>query len=173
MYELGGEMYELKPLSRGTVYARRPSGRFPLGFAPALAILGFVAVASSGPYVPFFPLVPLFFVLAFFVAPRLGRTLPRGSPRFGGVQEAQSDTDGREKELLRALERHEEITAARAAMETSLSIAQAEEMLAKLASGGHVEVRARAGTLAYAMHAEDRREAGPKELAQARHEPVD
>jgi hypothetical protein len=166
-------MYELKPLSRGTVYARRSSGRFPLGFAPVLVVLGFVALASSGQYVPFFPLVPLFFVFMFFVAPRLGRTLPRVSPRFGGVQEAQSDTDGREKELLRALERHEEITAARAAMETSLSIAQAEEMLAKLASGGHVEVRARAGTLAYAMHDADRREAEPKELAQARHEPIE
>jgi hypothetical protein len=166
-------MRESKPTGRATVYVRHPFRRFPLGFMPILVILGFVALASSGPYFPFFPLVPLFFVLAFFVAPRLGRTLPRGSPRFGGVQEAQSDTDGREKELLRALERHEEITAARAAMETSLSIAQAEAMLAKLASGGHVEVRARAGTLAYAMHAEDRREAGPKELAQARHEPID
>src|ERR671920_2059029 len=166
-------MYALKPTSRGPVYARRPFGRFPIWFIPILAILGFVALASSGPYFPFFPLIPLFFVLAFFVAPRLGRTLPRGNPRFGGVQEAQSDTDGREKELLRALERHEEITAARTAMDTSLSIAQAEEMLAKLASGGHVEVRARAGTLAYALHAEDRREAGPKELARAGPEPVE
>ena len=166
-------MYELKPMGRGTVYTRRPFGRFPLGFMPILVVLGFVAVASSGSYFPFFPLVPLLFVLAFFVAPRLGRTLPRGSPRFGGVQEARSDTDGREKELLRALERHEEITAARAAMETSLSIAQAEEMLTKLASGGHVEVRARAGTLTYALHEADRSVAGPKELAQAGHEPIE
>ena len=166
-------MYEMKPVGRGALYARRPFGRFPFGFAPVLVVLGFVALASSGSYFPFFPLVPLFFVLAFFVAPRLGRSVPRGSPRFGSVQEVRSDPDRREKELLRALERHEEITAARAAMETSLSIAQAEEMLAKLASGGHVEVRARAGTLAYALHAEDRREAGPKELAQARHEPID
>ena len=166
-------MYEMKPVGRGALYARRPFGRFPFGFAPVLVVLGFVALASSGSYFPFFPLVPLFFVLAFFVAPRLGRTLPRGSPRFGGVQEAQSDTDEREKELLRALERHEEITAARAAMETSLSIAQAEEMLAKLASGGHVEVRARAGTLTYALHEVDRSVAGPKELAQAGHEPIE
>jgi hypothetical protein len=158
-------MYELKPMNRRTVYARRPFRRFPLGFAPVLAILGFVTLASSGSYFPFFPLVPLFFVLAFFVAPRLGRTVPRGSSRLGRVQEARSGPDGREKELLRALERHEDITAARAAMETSLSIAQAEEMLAKLASGGHIEVRARAGTLTYALHAADRREAWPKELA--------
>jgi hypothetical protein len=166
-------MYALKPTGRGPVYARRPFGRFPIGFIPILAILGFVALASSGPYFPFFPLVPLFFVFMFFVAP--SRRVPRGKvrPSLGGVQEARSDTDEREKELLRALERYEEITAARAAMDTSLSIAQAEEMLAKLASGGHVEVRARAGTLAYAMHAADRRKAGPKELAQARHELID
>ena len=52
-------MYELKPMGRGTVNARRPFGRFPLGFAPVLVILGLVAMASSGPYLPFFPLVPL------------------------------------------------------------------------------------------------------------------
>jgi hypothetical protein len=171
-------MYEVKPMGRGTVSVRRPFGRFPLGrfplgFAPVLVILGLVAMASSGPYLPFFPLVPLFFLLAFFVAPRLGRNVSRGSPRFGGVQEARSDPEGREKELLRALGRHEEISAARAAMETSLSIARAEEMLAKLASGGHVEVRARAGALVYALHAADRREARPKELAQAGHEPIE
>jgi hypothetical protein len=167
-------MYEMKPVGRGALYARRPFGRFPLGFAPVLVVLGFVALASSGSYFPFFPIVPLFFVLIFFVAPRLGRSVPRGSPRFGSAQEAvRSDLDRREKELLRALERREEITAARVAMETSLSIAQAEEMLAKLASGGHVEVHARAGTLAYALHEADRRDARPKELAQAEHEPAE
>jgi hypothetical protein len=167
-------MYEMKPVGRGALYARRPFGRFPFGFAPVLVVLGFVALASSGSYFPFFPLVPLFFVLAFFVAPRLGRSVPRGNPRFGSVQEeVRSDPDRREKELLRALERHEEITAARAAMETPLSIAQAEEMLTKLASGGHVEVRARAGTLTYALHEVDRSVAGPKELAQAGHEPIE
>src|SRR5919106_5700442 len=98
-------MYALKPTGRGPVYARRPFGRFPIGFIPILAVLGFVALASSGPYFPFFPLVPLFFVLAFFVAPRLSRNVPRDSPRFGRVQEGRSDPDGREKELLRALKR--------------------------------------------------------------------
>ena len=166
-------MYELKPMGRRTVYARRPFGRFPDRFAPVLVILGFVALTSSGPYFSFFPFVPPFFVLAFFVVSRLGRPVAHPSPRFGGVPETRSDPDGEEKELLRALERHEDITAARVAMETSLSIARAEEMLAKLASGGHVEIRVQAGTLAYALHAADRREAGPKELAQAGHEPIE
>ena len=166
-------MYGMKPVGRGALYARRPFGRFPLGFAPVLMVLGFVALASSGSYFPFFPLVPLFFVLAFFVAPRFGRSVPHGGSRFDSIQEVRADPDRREKELLRVLERHEEITAARAAMDTSLSIAQAEEILAKLASGGHVEVRARAGTLAYALHEADRRNAGPKALAQSGHEPIE
>lgn len=75
--------------------------------------------------------------------------------------------DGGEKELLRALERNEEITAARAALETTLSVSEAEKMLAKLAGGGHVEVRARDGHLTYALRAADRRGVGPKELAGA------
>ena len=56
-----------------------------------------------------------------------------------------------EKELLGAMERRGEITAARAAVETSLGVAAAEEMLSELANDGHVRVAAREGTLAYAL----------------------
>jgi hypothetical protein len=55
----------------------------------------------------------------------------------------------KEKELLKALERHGEITAARAALETSLSVA--EEMLSGLANNGHVRVGANGGRLVYAL----------------------
>jgi predicted ArsR family transcriptional regulator len=58
---------------------------------------------------------------------------------------------GKERELLLALERHGEITAARAALETSLGVAAAEEMLSELANDGHVRVAAREGALAYAL----------------------
>jgi Lhr-like helicase len=132
-----------------------------------------MALASSGPYFSVFPLIPLLLLFVFFVAPAMRRSAVRGGVGSRRRVEARASSDGGEKELLRALERHEETTAVRAALETSLSVARAEEMLAKLASGGHVEVRARAGTLAYAMHAADRREAGPKELAQAGPEPID
>jgi hypothetical protein len=164
-------MYEIKPMGRGKVYARRPFGGFPPGFGPILAILGFVVLASSGSYFPFFPLVLLLFV--FFVAPALGRTVLHGTAEPLGTSEVRPAADSHEKELLRALERHEEITAARAALETSLSVTEAEGMLAKLASGGHVEVRAQDGTLAYALHAADRRKAVPKEIAQNGHEPIE
>ncbi|QIN83973.1 hypothetical protein GBA63_15940 [Rubrobacter tropicus] len=150
-------------MGRRAVHFRRPPGRFPLGFAPVLILAGFLALASAGPYFPFVPLIPLFFVL-FFLTPRGGR--PQGAP------EVRPARDGGEKELLRALERNEEITAARAALETTLSVAEAEKMLTKLAAGGHVEVRAREGHLTYALRFADRREVGPKDLANAEDGPA-
>ena len=50
------------------------------------------------------------------------------------------------------------ITAARAALETSLSVSEADEMLSELAKDGHVEVRAREGRLGYALWEHDRKE---------------
>lgn len=147
---------------RGALEARRPFGRFPLGFAPVLIVLGSLALASSGPY---FPLVLLLLVLVLLLAPGIRGSVAAGGLAPRGALEARLTPEGKEKELLRALERLEEITAARAALETPLSIAEAEGMLATLASAGHVEVRARDGTLAYALRAADRREAGPKKIA--------
>lgn len=165
-------MYEIKSVGRAAAYGRRPFGgpfgRFPIWFAPVLAVLGLLALAAAGPY---FPFLPLFFVFVFFVAPALGRVVLRGGVESGGASEVRSARNSQEKELLRALERHEEITAARVALESSLSVSEAEGMLAKLASGGHVEVRARDGILAYALQEIDRREirskglVGPNELA--------
>jgi hypothetical protein len=159
-------MYEMRSAYRGAAYARRPLGRFPLGFVAFLVFVWSMTLASSGPYFPFFPFIPLL-LFVFFVAPAVRRSAVRGGIGSRRTVEARESSDGGEKELLRALERHEEITATRAALETSLSVARAEEMLAKLASGGHVEVRAREGALAYALRASDRREAPPKELADA------
>jgi len=56
----------------------------------------------------------------------------------------------KEKELLRALREHGELTPARAAIETSLTVAEADRMLGELAEAGHLEVRARGGGLYYA-----------------------
>jgi hypothetical protein len=158
--------YRMRPVGRSVAHVRRPWGRFPLGFAPVLVLFGFLALASAGPYFPFFPLIPLFFVLFFFAAPAIGRSAARGV-KSRRAPEVRSAGDDGEKELLRALERNEEITAARAALETSLNVAEAEKMLTKLANGGHLEVRAREGHLTYALRAADRREAQPKELPSA------
>ncbi len=140
-------MYEMRPAYRGAAYARRPFGRFPLGFVPFLVLLGFMALASSGPYFPLFPLIPLLLLFVFFVAPAMRRSAVRGGTGSRRTVEARESSDGGEKELLRALERYEETTAVRAALETSLSVARAEEILAKLASGGTWDSHCRAWKL--------------------------
>lgn len=79
-------------------------------------------------------------------------------PAFGllvrglaGLAEAgEAPAESRERELLRALREHGELTPARAAMETSLSVAEADGMLGELAEAGHLEVRVRGGGLYYA-----------------------
>ena len=68
------------------------------------------------------------------------------------------DNEPKQKELLEALAQHREITAAKAALETSLSVSEADRMLSGLAKDGRAEVRAREGSLVYALWEHDRRE---------------
>ena len=74
----------------------------------------------------------------------------------------RDSTETRERELLEALRNFEELTPVQAAMETSLSISEADEKLKELAEGGHLEVRVRGGGLFYALwgtgHDEQKRE---------------
>ncbi len=82
-------------------------------------------------------------------------------PAFGllirgiaGLSEGGSElpaANDKERELLGALREHGELTPARAAMETSLTVAEADGMLKKLAEGGYLEVRVRGGALFYAL----------------------
>ncbi|HKZ26742.1 MAG TPA: hypothetical protein VJ086_02465, partial [Rubrobacteraceae bacterium] len=72
-----------------------------------------------------------------------------------------------QRELLEALRREGEITSARAAMETSLSVLEADTMLKELAEAGHLEVRVRGGGLFYAFWEDTGRlapEAHPPEI---------
>ncbi|CAN5799974.1 hypothetical protein BH23ACT11_BH23ACT11_19660 [soil metagenome] len=62
----------------------------------------------------------------------------------------RDSTETKERELLGALRDHGELTPAQAAMETTLSVAQADRILRELAEGGHLEVRVRGGGLFYA-----------------------
>jgi hypothetical protein len=129
------------------------------GYGPSFPALGLVAivlfvVASSG----FYPFIFFWWVIPFLLVPAIGLSA-RG---VAGLVEARSrrplDNERKEKELLEALARHAEITAARAALETSLSVSEADRMLSGLAKDGHVEVRAREGRLGYALWERDRRE---------------
>jgi hypothetical protein len=132
------------------------------GYAPSFLVVGlavgvmiFFAVASFD----FFPFVLFFWwLIPFFLVPAIGLAA-RG---VVDLVEARSrrplDEERKEKELLEALAHHGEITAAKAALETSLSVSEADRMLSGLAKDGHVEVRAREGRLGYALWGHDRPE---------------
>ncbi|MBA2693402.1 MAG: hypothetical protein H0U65_13080 [Rubrobacter sp.] len=67
--------------------------------------------------------------------------------------------DSREKELLSAIREHEgSITPAEAAMETSLTVKEADRMLSELASGGHLAVESDGGLLVYSLPQRRKRE---------------
>ena len=87
----------------------------------------------------------------------LGGSGPDGTRTFGDQggtpTAAVAGLDGKhaERQLLTAIERHGEITPIRAALETSLTVAEADRMLSGLAQGGHLEVRAEGGKLLYGL----------------------
>jgi hypothetical protein len=56
-----------------------------------------------------------------------------------------------ERQLLEAIERLGEITPTRAALETTLTVAEADRMLSDLARAGHLEMRAEGGRLVYSL----------------------
>ena len=92
----------------------------------------------------------LIFVFGWMAFPAFG-LLVRG---IAGLSEERTElpsANGKERELLQALQREGELTPARAAMETTLTVAEADRMLKELAEGGHLEVRVRGGGLFYAL----------------------
>jgi hypothetical protein len=115
-----------------------------------LAVLIPVAVAG----VLVITLVPwlwwLVFVFGWTIFPAFG-LLVRG---IAGLSDSPTElpaTNSKERELLEALRREGELTPARAAMETSLTVAEADKMLKELVEGGHLEVRVRGGGLFYSL----------------------
>jgi hypothetical protein len=75
----------------------------------------------------------------------------RGVAGFPGGRAGSCLAESSERELLEAMRERGELTPTRAAMETSLSVAEADRMLKELAVGGHLEVRVRDGALSYAL----------------------
>ena len=131
--------------------------RFPaVGLAVGVAIFCLVVAAASSDFFPFY----FFFwwMIPFFLVPAIGGSVRGLAGLFEDRSRRALDGDLKEKELLGALARDGEITAARAALETTLSVAEADRMLSELAKRGHVEVRAREGRLAYALWEHDSRE---------------
>lgn len=92
----------------------------------------------------------LIFVFGWSVFPAFG-ILVRG---IAGLSDRTSEpvaANARERELLEALQRRGELTPAQAAMETSLTVNEADEMLEDLASKGHLDVKVRGGGLFYGL----------------------
>jgi hypothetical protein len=111
--------------------------------------LGAILVLSLAPQVFW-----LVFVFGWMAFPSFG-LLVRGLAGLSATpperKKERPPAGSRERELLEALREHGELTPARAAMETSLSVAEADQMLKDLAAGGHLEVRTRGVGLTYAL----------------------
>jgi hypothetical protein len=139
-----------------------PYGRsFPPRFMIGLVIGGLFVLFVAGPGFHFLPLLFLIWAVPFFVVPAFAAAMrglsgladARTRERTGRVAEQES----KERELLEALARRGELSPALAALETSLSVAEADRMLSDLAESGHLEVRAHEGRLGYALWEQDRR----------------
>ena len=84
----------------------------------------------------------------------LNDTRPLPSPHQhrsirGGRQE--SPEKAAERQLLEVIESNGEITPARAALQTSLTVEEAEQLLSDLAQRGHLDVRVEGSKLVYAL----------------------
>jgi len=136
--------------------------RFPPRFMVGLVVGGLFLLFVAGPAFHFLPLLFLIWVVPFFLVPAFGAAA-RG---LAGFNEARTQErtgrvaaeESKERELLQALARLGELSPALAALETSLSVAEADRMLSDLAENGHVEVRAHDGRLGYALWEHDQRQ---------------
>lgn len=120
----------------------------------ALLVLAPVVLGVAGVLLFFGQMFWLVFTFGWMIFPAFG-LLTSGIAGLASSpsqkQLERDSTEKRERELLEALRDHGELTPAQAAMETSLSVSEADERLKELAEGGHLEVRVRGGGLFYAL----------------------
>ena len=119
----------------------------PYGFDPLLYTLGFIAALVAC-------VSSLWLLGQGLGGLRDTRRLP--PPRqHRSIRGSRHQTEGSEqnieRQLLEVIERHGEITPARAALQTSLTVDEAERMLSDLAQRGHLDVRVEGSKLVYAM----------------------
>ena len=143
--------------------AMAPYGRrFPPRFIVGLVVGGLFLLFVAGPAFHFLPLLFLIWIVPFFLVPAFGAAA-RGLAGFDEASTRErtgrvAAEESKERELLQALARQGELSPALAALETSLSVAEADRMLSDLAENGHVEVRAHDGRLGYALWEHDQRQ---------------
>ena len=102
----------------------------------------------------------LIFVFGWSIFPAFGLVV-RGIAGLSDDSAGPPATNARERELLEALRRRGELTPAEVAMETSLTVNEADKMLEELAAKGHLNVRVRGGGLFYGLWEQ---EGGRREL---------
>jgi DNA-binding IclR family transcriptional regulator len=76
---------------------------------------------------------------------------PIASGSRGATIGAPATEGAKEKELLEALDRRGKLTVAGVALETSLTVEEADRMLSALAAKGHLEVTVARGRLLYSL----------------------
>ena len=115
----------------------------------ALAVI--VPIALAGVFLFAFTSVWwIWFTFFWMIFPAFG-LLVRGIAGLSEERTGLPSASGKERELLEALQAHGELTPAQAAMETSLTVAEADRMLRELAEGGHLRVLVRGGGLFYSL----------------------
>jgi hypothetical protein len=92
----------------------------------------------------------LIFIFGWAVFPAFG-VFARGVAGLVDTRSEPPAANARERELLEALRKSGELTPAQAALETSLTVNEADEMLKDLAAKGHLDVRVRGGGLFYGL----------------------
>ena len=92
----------------------------------------------------------LIFIFGWAVFPAFG-VFARGVAGLVDTRSEPPAANARERVLLEALQSSGELTPAQAAMETSLTVNEADEMLKDLAAKGHLDVRVRGGGLFYGL----------------------
>lgn len=119
-----------------------------------LALFAFLAAPGMNPSYSEWLLPALAPVFVLATLPALWLSL-RGAARLFGsgstLEDESLSEDRKEKELLGAIERRGELTPARAAMETSLTVAEADQMLGEFANKGYLVARVNSGSLVYAL----------------------
>ncbi len=100
----------------------------------------------------------LIFVFGWFLFPALGAFARGVAGLVDAPKEERLPENDKEREILEAMREKGELTPAQAAMETTLTVKEADGMLKELAEGGHLDVRVRGGGLFYALWDHDRGE---------------
>ena len=142
---LSGDSQELWSQFRVEVENMSPKARAVSG-----VVTGGVSLIAAALLVLFTDLWWLLFFFCWIVFLALG-TFVRGVAGLMESRQEERSPNDKERELLEALRDRGELTPAQAAVETSLSVREADRMLKELAEDSHLEVRVRGGALSYSL----------------------